>query len=60
MGKRLRFEDMKAVSYVHVGDKLVNTDELDPEQKKRLANALAVEWMNGLFRGKAEFFPAEK
>lgn len=55
MGKRLRFEDMKAVSYVHAGDRLVNTEELDPEQRERLANALAVEWMNGLFRGEAVF-----
>ena len=38
MGKRLKFEDMKAVSYVHVGDKLVNTDELDPEQKKHIGD----------------------
>ncbi len=60
MGKRLKFEDMKAVSYVHVGDKLVNTDELDPEQKKRLANALAVEWMNGLFRGQAVFYVKDR
>lgn len=55
MGKRLRYEDMKAISYVHVGDRLVNTEDLDEQQRKRLADALAVDWMNGLFRGEAVF-----
>ncbi len=60
MGKRLRYEDMKAVSYVHVGDRLVNTEELDGEQRRRLATALAAEYLSGLYRGEAVFFPAER
>lgn len=56
VGKRLKLEDMKAVSYVHVGDKLVNTEDLDPEQRKRLATELAIGWLNGLFKGEAVFF----
>ncbi|MBO4854060.1 MAG: hypothetical protein J5482_02795 [Oscillospiraceae bacterium] len=57
MAKRgLKPEDIKVVSYVHVGDKLVNTDDLNEEQKRRLANALAVGWLNGLFAGQAVFY----
>ena len=59
MGKRLRLEDIKVISYVHVGDKLVNTEDLTPEQRQRLANWLKAEWLNGLFQGRAVFRPAE-
>lgn len=56
MAKRgLRAEDIKVVSYVHVGDKLVKTDDLNEEQKEELATELAIGWLNGLFAGKAVF-----
>ena len=37
-------------AYVHVGDKLVNA-----EQKNRLGAALKVNFLNEIYRGKAEF-----
>lgn len=52
--------EIRTVSFVHVGDRLVCTDELTDSQRGQLATALKVEWLNGLFRGEAEFFPAEK
>ena len=58
MGKRLRSEDIQVISYAHVGERLVPTDELTDEQRRRLATALATEWLSGLFRGQAVFCPA--
>ncbi len=37
---RMKAQEIKTVSYVHVGDKLVNTQDLDSEQKKRWAHGL--------------------
>lgn len=59
MGKRLTLAEIKTVSYVHVGDRLVCTDELTQEQKVRLATKLKVEWMNAMFRGQAEFYAVQ-
>lgn len=59
MGKRLTLAEIKTVSYVHVGDRLVCTDELTQEQRVRLATKLKVEWMNAMFRGQAEFYAAQ-
>ena len=59
MGKRLTMAEIKTVSYVHVGDRLVCTDELTQEQKVRLATKLKVEWMNAMFRGQAEFYAVQ-
>ncbi len=42
-------------AYVHVGDKLVNVDDLNAEQKNRLGAALKVNFLNEIYRGKAEF-----
>ena len=50
--------EIRTVSYVHVGDKLVCTDDLTQDQKCRLATELKVEWMNALFHGQAEFYAA--
>lgn len=52
--------EIKTVAYVHVGDQLVNVDDLDPEQKARLATKLKTTYLNELFRGKAVFFPENK
>ena len=46
-------QKIKAVSYVHVGDKLVNTDDLNDEQRRRLAIWLTITFLNTLFKGKA-------
>lgn len=42
-------------SFVHIGDRLVNTDDLSDEQKDELAAHLKVTYLNELFRGIAEF-----
>ena len=47
--------EIKTVSYVHVGDQLVNTDDLSREQKKELATWLKVTYLNTLYQGKAVF-----
>lgn len=52
-------QEIKTVSFVHVGDKLVNTDDLNDEQRRRLAAWLKTTYLNALFRGKAEFFKVE-
>lgn len=41
---------------MHVGDKLVNTDDLNDEQRRKLATWLKITYLNALFQGKAEFF----
>ena len=49
---------IKAVSYVHVGDKLVETSQLTPEQKKQLGTWLKCTYLNHLYAGQAKFTPA--
>ena len=53
-------QKIKVVSYVHVGDQLVNTDDLDPERKRQLATWLKCTYLNALFEGKAKFYPVEE
>jgi len=50
---------IKVVSYVHVGDQLVNTEDLDAEQKRRLATWIKCTYLNTLYQGKAKFYPVE-
>ncbi len=52
-------QKIKVVSYVHVGDQLVNTEDLDPERKRQLATWLKCTYLNALFEGKARFYPVE-
>lgn len=53
-------QKIRTVSYIHVGDRLVNTDDLNDEQKKYVATILKQRYLNALFRGKAEFgLPAD-
>ena len=54
---RMKAQEIKTVSYVHVGDKLVNTQDLDSEQKKRLGTWLNTTLLNSLFQGKAVIYP---
>lgn len=53
-------QKIKVISYVHVGDQLVNTKDLNPEQKQRLATWLKCTYLNALFEGKARFYPVEE
>ena len=50
---------IKVVSYVHVGDQLVNTDDLNSEQKRQLATWLKCTYLNALYEGKARFWAVE-
>lgn len=49
--------EIKTESYVHVGDKLVNTKDLSDEQKKQLGTWLKTTYLNALFQGQAVFRP---
>lgn len=53
-------QKIKVVSYVHVGDQLVCTDDLDPERKRQLATWIKCTYLNALFEGKAKFYPVEE
>ena len=55
MGHVAKKQEIKTVSFVHIGDELVNTDDLDDEQRRRLATWLKTTYLNALFQGKAEF-----
>jgi len=56
VGHVAKKQEIKTVSFVHIGDQLVNTDDLDREQRCRLATLLKTAYLNTLFRGRAEFF----
>ena len=60
MGHVAKKQDIKTVSFVHIGDELVNTDDLDDEQRRRLATWLKTTYLNALFQGKVEFFECSK
>lgn len=53
-------QKIRTVSYIRVGDELVEFSKLPPEQKRRAATILKMNYLNALFAGKAEFFPAEE
>ncbi len=53
MARKLK---INTVSFVHRGDDLVNTDDLNAEQRHRLATWLKTTYLNTLFRGKAAFY----
>lgn len=53
-------QKIHTVSYVHIGDKLVNTDDLDDEQRRKLATWIKTTYLNTLFQGKAVFYESEK
>ncbi len=60
MGHVAKKQEIKTVSFVHIGDELVNTDDLDDEQRRRLATWLKTTYLNALFQGKVEFFECSK
>lgn len=51
----MKQQEIRAVSYVHVGEKLVRFDDLTPEQKAGAATELKKGYLNALFRGRATF-----
>lgn len=53
-------QEIRTVSFVHIGDELVNTDDLDDDQRRRLATWLKTTYLNTLFQGKAEFFESSR
>lgn len=55
MSKKKKHE-IKTESYVHVGDQIVNTKDLNDEQRKRLAIWLKVTYLNALFAGRVVFY----
>lgn len=50
-------QEIKVVSYVHTGERLVSTEELDPEGRQKLAVWLKGTYLNTLYEGKARFWP---
>jgi len=56
---RKKIEKIRTVSYIHVGDKLVCTDDLTPEQKTYVATVLKTKYLNALFAGRAVFEPKD-
>ena len=60
MGHVAMKQEIQTVSFVHIGDELVNTDDLDDEQRRRLATWLKTTYLNALFQGKVEFFECSK
>lgn len=53
-------QKIKAVGYVHVGDRLVDTADLDPVQKQELSTWIRCTYLNALFEGKAKFYPMKE
>ena len=52
----MKSQEIKTVSYVHVGDKLVNTDDLSDELRVRLGTWIKTTYLNNLFQGQAVFY----
>lgn len=53
-------QEIRTVSFVHIGDELVNTDDLDDDQRRRLATWLKTTYLNTLFQGKAKFYESKE
>lgn len=51
---------IRTESYVHVGDKLVNTDDLNPVQKEKLGIWIKTTLLNSIYRGRYRFFPVDE
>lgn len=51
-------QKIKCVSYVRVNGELVETSQLDEGKKVELATWLKTTYLNHLFAGQAEFYPA--
>ena len=53
-------QKIRTVSYVHIGDRLVCTDDLNPLQKDYIGTVLKTTYLNELFAGRAVFEPVEQ
>lgn len=53
-------QKIKVTSYVQVGDELVETSKLTPEQKRILGTWLKTTYLNNLFAGQVVFRPADQ
>lgn len=51
---------INVISYVHVGDELMETSNLTAEQKRKLGTWLKTTYLNHLFADHAVFWPAEQ
>lgn len=51
---------IKTVSYVHIGDKQVNTGKLDGVQRRELGTWLKITYLNHMFQGSAVFQKKEE
>ena len=51
---------IKVISYVHVGDQLVNTADLDEKKRRELATWIKCTYLNTLYEGKAKFYSVEE
>jgi hypothetical protein len=49
--------EIKVISYVHVGDELVEFSQLTPEQRREAATQIKCKFLHAMFAGKAEFTP---
>ena len=49
MGKKKEYPPIQTRSFVHMGDQLVDTRDLNPEQKRRLADDLRLGVLRALF-----------
>lgn len=50
---------IQTVAYVHVGEQLVNIDDLNDGQRHEVATWLKKTYLDGLFQGKAKFHEKE-
>lgn len=48
-------ESIRTQAFVHVGERLVNVDDLTPEQREYLGAVLRVTMLNAVYDGKATF-----
>lgn len=53
-------QEIKTESFVHRGNELVNSKDLNDEQCHKLATWLKITYLNTLFQGKAEFYEASE
>lgn len=53
-------QKIRVISYVQVGEELVEVERLNAEQKKELATWLKCTYLNHLFAGQAVFRPMEE
>ena len=49
-----------SASFVHIGDRLVNTEDLTPAQRRELATQNVLAFMNEFYIGRAVFSRAER